>query len=221
MRRGQVWAPILMASALTVIAIPAQATSKQPPVLAGAWRLDADKSEMPRPSGRAAGGSMRGGGFGRGGGWGGGGGGWSGGGRHGGWGGGGGGGRGEGGRRPSGDDARGERGAWLRAALLPPMIRIEQAPDRVRFADTTGAEIAEIVLTPTSDSGTSPFHVMQLDGHWKGKRLEAKTDAGGAKVTETYALKSDGRVLEIKTRVEPPNHRPPFDFSRVYERIAG
>jgi len=56
----------------------------------------------------------------------------------------------------------------------------------------------------------------------KGSRLQATSgEIEGPKITETFSLKSKGRTLEIKTKVEPQGDRPSFEFKRVYEKAMG
>jgi hypothetical protein len=106
--------------------------------------------------------------------------------------------------------------------LLPSMLRIDVAQGMVRLADTTGTELAEIVLESSgSPASPSSSGVRRLTGKWKGSQLQATSDqAEGAKTTETFSLKNKGRTLEIKTKVEPSSDRPSFAFKRVYERAA-
>jgi hypothetical protein len=106
--------------------------------------------------------------------------------------------------------------------LLPPVLRIDEAQGVVRLADTTGTELAEIVLESSGPPASpSSSGVRRLTGKWKGSQLQAVSDqAEGAKTTETFSLKNKGRTLEIKTKVEPSGDRPSFAFKRVYERAA-
>jgi hypothetical protein len=217
---------VLIAAGVT----PAYAKAKQPPELSGEWRLDADKSQMPNPpeqsqapptgGTRRGGGGLGRGGGGGGGGWGGGGGGRIGGGRRGG---GYGGGGDAGGQRSSGGARRDRSGSAARPMLLPPVLRIDEAQGMVRLADTTGTEVAEILLESSAPPvSSSPSSVRRLTGKWKGSHLQATSDgAEGAKIIEAFSLKSKGRTLEIKTKVEPSGDRPSFEFTRVYEKVAG
>jgi hypothetical protein len=217
---------VLIAAGVT----PAYAKAKQPPELSGEWRLDADKSQMPNPpeqsqapptgGTRRGGGGLGRGGGGGGGGWGGGGGGRIGGGRRGG---GYGGGGDAGGQRSSGGARRDRSGSAARPMLLPPVLRIDEAQGMVRLADTTGTEVAEILLESSAPPvSSSPSSVRRLTGKWKGSHLQATSDgAEGAKIIEAFSLKSKGRTLEIKTKVESSGDRPSFEFTRVYEKVAG
>jgi hypothetical protein len=138
--------------------------------------------------------------------------------------GGGGGGAGDaGGQRGSGGVHRDRGGPAVRQMLLPPVLRIDVAQGVVRLADTTGTEVAEILLESSAPpASSSPSSVRRLTGKWKGSHLQATSDeAEGAKITETFSLKSKGRTLEIKTKVEPSGDRPSFAFKRVYEKAAG
>jgi hypothetical protein len=229
MRRSPMHGIALVASVLIAAgAAPVYAKAKQPD-LSGEWRLDADKSQTPNPpersqSPRAGGMGRGGGGFGRGGG---GAGGWGGGrggrGRRGG---GYGGDSGDGGERGEGGEGRTRRdhgGSEWRSMLLPPIVRIDVAQGVVRLEDTTGTELAEISFeTSPALASSSPFSVKHLNGRWKGSRLQATSgEIEGPKITETFSLKSKGRTLEIKTKVEPQGDRPSFEFKRVYEKAMG
>jgi hypothetical protein len=204
MRRCPMVGIALVTGVLIAAAVPtAYAKAKSPPDLGGEWRLNADKSQRPNPPERSQ--SPRGGGMGRGGG------------RR------GGGGEDGGGAGGSDGAGSGRGGTAVRSAWLPPRLSIHVAEGKVRLADTTGTEVAEIQFdssTPPADS--SPTGVKRLTGKWKGSQLQATfEETEGAKITETFSLQSKGRTLEIKTKVEPAGNRPSFSFKRVYEKLAG
>ena len=202
---------------------PARARAKQPPALAGLWRLDPTQTVTP---GRRNGGPP-GGGFGGGGGGGGG----MRGGRRGGFGGGGGGfgGGGGGGRRGmGGGGGDGPRGGSefdeLRPTSLPPLLRIDQHPDQVTVDDSTGTALLEIAtgVDAPGDTAVRMFATPHFTGLWKGSKLVVEHEVGhGALATETWRLKKRDRELEIETRIQPPGSLPSREFKRVYLRSQG
>jgi hypothetical protein len=215
--RGRWLTAASMAAALAVLpAAHAEAgKAKQPPDLSGEWRLDPTRSESPHPrAGRGGWGGRGGGGFP--------------GGRRGGRGGGGMGGGMEGGMRGGergGDEDRGPadstRGGAARMGRLPDWIRIDATAGRVLFSDSTGAAL---LLVRTGSGGTGaeaePGARLELDGTWKGDRLEVKeTGPRGGKVEQQYQLEDKGRTLVIQTKIEPSGPRPSITVKRVYNRV--
>jgi hypothetical protein len=176
------------------------ASSKPAPDLAGVWRFDPSRSDVPRGPG--------GGGHHSGGGWGGG---------HGGGGGGGGGHR---GGPPSEDDSTGARrqAPGGRGQRLPDRITVVQTPDYVRMEDSTGTDLMVIVTSSAGDSLPVKSGVPELHGNWKGQRLEAKHEDQRGSVEQTYELKDKGQTLEVKTKFDTP--RGTMEVKRVYERVA-
>ncbi len=184
--------------------------NKQPPDLSGEWRFDAGRSDQ--PSGREGYGRPRGPVLGPGG-----------------WGGYGGVGGVEGeGRTGQGEYGRrwAERdsaGGALRSMRLPTLMRIEETDGAVRFTDTTGTVVREIdVSGAPADTAAAGGAWLRLVGHWKGSRLEIeRASPSGAKVTETYELKDNGRTLLVHTTMLFPGPFPPRDVKRYYQRVSG
>jgi hypothetical protein len=110
----------------------------------------------------------------------------------------------------------------VRPMLLPSTLRIDATQGAVRLADTTGIEVAEILLGSAAPPvNSSPPGVKHLTGKWRGSSLQATSgEPEGARVTETFSLKSKGRTLEIKPKVESSGEGPSFEFKRVYDRAA-
>jgi hypothetical protein len=78
--------------------------------------------------------------------------------------------------------------------------------------------VLRIVLDEsTTDPNASGLNVLALEGHWKGDRLEAEHKDERGSVKQTLTLKENGRVLEVKTKVEG---RRSFEVKRVYVREA-
>jgi hypothetical protein len=156
--------------------------------LAGEWRLDPAKSEMPTRGGRFGDGSRRGGGTkgdGRDG--------WS----------------GRDGMRHR-DGARGDkdgRGPGFRGrGRLPAFLTVTQSTGRVQLADSTGAVVQEIVIgsklsRPNSGEGRSENgpRVRQASGQWRNGILEVERTTPRGTMTQTFALEDGGRTLVIRS----------------------
>ncbi len=169
----------------------------QPPDLKGSWVLNAAESEDPRAQMRG-----RSRGVGRGGGRGGGGGGSRGGGR---------GGRGGG---MGGTDQM--LGGAMEAARV---LKITQDDSTVTIVD---ADQNRRVLYPdgrTIEREVRGGRKFETKTRWKGEKLvvERKTD-GGAKITETFERKEDGR-LHVKVKVSGGRMRGSLEVRRVYDLV--
>jgi hypothetical protein len=211
----------LMAAALgATLAIaglvqPAAARHKPPPDMSGEWRMDLAQSQPPQDAevphrhehgvtiGRMPGGAggREGGGYGRSGEA-----------------------RGEGGEAGDGTSAREPGGRYGHAMLLPERLRIAQDGGAIRLSDSTGTDVAEIDFgkAPVTDTESSPVRVRRFTGNWKGSRLDVEHDEGdGVKVTDSYWLRDNGRMLEIETKVQHGEGRPPLVFTRAYRKVGG
>ncbi|MGH7681855.1 MAG: hypothetical protein ACRENN_07700 [Candidatus Eiseniibacteriota bacterium] len=100
---------------------------------------------------------------------------------------------------------------------LPDLLRIEEQPEYVVLEDSTGADLMQIVIGEGKVTSSPTATVPRVQGEWKKDTLEAKHEASGTKVTQTYALEDNGRTLEITTKVEG---RRSFETKRVYLRQA-
>jgi hypothetical protein len=226
----------LIALALTAAA-PFAGAADAPPRFGGEWKLNEKKSEdfrekmqaMRGPGGEGGGGGGMHGGFGGGGGggwgghggggggYGGGGGGW--GGRHGG---GGQGSRGAGPNAEGGGPPDSTRQAEMRWLMEPPaMLLIEQTDSTVVLSDK-GTTIQTLAFNAAAGAAPSAASGPLYDAKWKGSHLEAtRSGARGRKVSETFELGGDGKVLTIVTKVEAGQDRPTVEFKRVYDKYEG
>jgi hypothetical protein len=194
MRRTNVWLALAAAAAIVSGAMPAMAgETKQQVDLSGVWRFDPSRSDQP-PEMR--GGPPHGGGH-HGGGWGG---------EHGG---------GPGGQAgPGGPEGQGQ-GAGPRRGRLPNLVHIVQKASYVSIEDSTDTELVRI-LTAGTKADASEGEVRVVEGHWKDGRLEATDEPRpDVRVTQVYALKDNGRTLEVKTKIEG---RRSFEMKRVFVR---
>ncbi|HEY6865877.1 MAG TPA: hypothetical protein VI792_01395 [Candidatus Eisenbacteria bacterium] len=202
-----------MALAIAGAAGPAPAGQKPPPDLSGTWRMDLAQSQPPldaevsrrQARGVAIGGMPVG------------------------WG-------GHGGGHDRGDEApdqggeaggragsREPGGRYGHAMLLPEWFRIAQDDAVIRLSDSTGTDVAEIDYgeAPVTTGESSPVRIRHFAGTWKGSRLDVEHDEGdGVSVTDSYWLRDKGRTLEIQTRVEYGDARPPLVFTRVYRKVG-
>ena len=195
--------------AIAGAARPASAGHKPPPDLSGDWRMDLAQSqppldaEVPRLQARRVTigviPSERGG-------------------------------QGDADGRAKGAEAAGEAGhrepggRYGSAMLLPQRLRIAQAGGVIRLSDSTGTGVAEIVYGEASarDGESSPLRVRRFAGTWKGTRLDVRHGEGeGIEVTDSYWLRDKGRTLEIQTKVEYGDARPPLQFTLVYRKMGG
>jgi hypothetical protein len=180
------------------------ASSKPAPDLAGVWRFDPSRSNVPRPPG----GGHHGGG------------GWGGGAPHGGggWGAGGGGGF-HGGPPPDADSTGARpRPPGGRQARLPDLLTVVQTADYVRMEDSTGSDVLLILTTTGGEMPQLTAAVPEFQGTWKGQRLEAKHEGDRGSVQQSYEVKDKGQTLEVKTKLETP--RGTMEIKRVYERVS-
>ena len=208
---------LLVASAFGLVHMATAA--KTAPSLAGLWRLDPSKSDMPGGHGGGHGGWGAGAG-------GAGGGAWGGGHHHGGM--GGDGGMGGGFGHHGGHEGMGggppdsTRMGGAMARRLPDLIRIQQTANDVTFADSAGSALLQ-VLTSTSNAGAPEpgAQAEQFTGKWNGDHLEFKRPGpGGQDVTQKIHLEDKGRTLVIETKIPGNGERPGRDLKRVY-RMEG
>jgi len=207
--------------AATALAASKSRDAKGTQDLAGVWRLDPAKSELPSRMGRGPGGGgwggRGGGGGGRWGGRGGGGGGW----------GGRGGAGGEGGEAQRGDAQGGPGPRGGRGGRLPELIEIKQGGGVIAFADSTGTLLQEIRTEESGAPPSSPVNadgVRELTGHWDGGTLIAEwTAPWGGSVVQKASLEDHGRLLEIKVERKGGGgggggRRGPGEIKMVYRR---
>ncbi len=119
----------------------------------------------------------------------------------------------EGGDRPAG------RG---RMARLPDWMRIVQEDDGLSIVDSIGSPTEEIKIGSPVPKGSenSADAAPVLSGKWKDGRLEIVRDGRRGRMTQTFALKGDGSVLVIRTKVESKGPMPSREFKRVYRRSS-
>jgi hypothetical protein len=173
---------------------------KSSPDLGGEWLLDRSQSDTGRGMGGPGGGAGRGG-SGRGGRW---------------------DGSGSGAQQHEGMNGR-ERGArGGRPARLPERIQIEQKDGFVRIADSTGLALEEIGIGKPGTAGGAGAdpNLPRLSGEWSKDRLQVMRQGRRGKMTQTFGLEEDGRVLVIRTKMESDGSRPSREFKRVYRRIG-
>jgi len=209
-------APLLVG----ILISPARAAEPQasaPPVLAGVWKLDLEKSdsaqkkmeETRRAGGRGAwggrGGGMRGG---MGGGM---------------------GGRRGGGGRPRGpgsgppeDEAQGAaRGPEMRLMMRPPVSMLIEQSDSTVVLFEQGLPLEVLVLgLPQDRAGTVEPETMHIPASWSGRRLLAiREDERGGRASQELTLSPDGKSLTVILRREPrEDGMPPLEIKREYAR---
>jgi hypothetical protein len=94
-------------------------------------------------------------------------------------------------------------------------VHIVQKASYVSIEDSTDTELVRI-LTPGTKADASEGEVRVVEGHWKDGRLEATDEPRpDVRVTQVYALKDNGRTLEVKTKIEG---RRSFEMKRVFVR---
>ena len=200
------WLGLALGAALAIAsaARPTAAGHKPHPDLSGEWRMDPSLSQPPLdaevPHGQARRvtiGVIPGGGYDR-----------------------------SGGEREAGGDtsAREPGGRYGSAVLLPQRLRIAQAGGVIRLSDSTGTDVAEIVYgeAPERDGESSPLRVRRFTGTWKGSRLDVRHREGeGIEVADSYWLRDNARTLEIETKVEYGDARPPLRFTLIYRKVGG
>jgi hypothetical protein len=209
-------ASLFLASAV----LAGSARSDTPPNFSGTWTLDASRSDdLRKMMGSGPGGAGRGAG-------------WHGergqgtggapdrapGGRRG----------GRAGRRGTGGPGgpRGDRPSHA-VGRLPDRFTLVQTAGLLQMTDSTGTEVRRIVTT--GDAAPAPGgsnekagEVAPLQGHWKGEDLEIELGGpNGGGLTQTMVLADGGNTLKVTTRVTPAGDRSPFEFTRVYARVAG
>jgi len=175
------------------------------PNLSGQWQLNQDASDDPSKvlqNSHSDSSGSGGGGFGGGGGRGG----------HGHGGGGGGGGR--GGSRSGGGDAAGGRADYYEGMTS---LKIEHHDPRLTITDASGRERTIYTDGRKTEEEHSHGGTTAVTASWKDGHLEVVSrPETGAKVTETYAVASDGSQLTVTTKVEG-GHNGSFTIRRVYD----
>jgi hypothetical protein len=218
--RPLLWSALAVLS--TVYTFPTRAAaqaSPAPPTLAGAWKLDVEKSDNAQEkmeSMRRSGGRGPRGGWG--GGWGGGG--WGGGGmRGGGW----GGGRSRGGPGGSPNDSAArdrQRGPEMRLMMKPPASMLIEQTDSTVVLFEQGLPIEVLVVgLPQNKAGAIDPEAMHITASWSGNRLlTLREDERGGRETQQFALSADGKSFTLTLRREPRDEMPAFEMKREYRR---
>lgn len=194
---------------LSVVPSVSAARDKAPPVLSGTWKLNEQKSESLQdemdkdgPPHMMGGGPMMGGGMGGMGG-------------------------GMGGPPPGmhgGPGAEGEsdpmRDPVMAALARPPLMMVIEQSDASVVVSERGRTLRTILLHHEEpDPDAHAF--AQMQGHWKGDRLEGKGEsADGRKLVETYRLSKDKQSLTVVVKGQGPGGRS-IELERVYDRAQG
>jgi len=105
---------------------------------------------------------------------------------------------------------------------LPDWIRIVPEADGLSIVDSIGAPVEQIKIggSVREPSAASPDAVPVLSGKMKDGHLEIVRSGRRGKMTQSFALEEDGRLLVIRTRVESQGPRPSMEFKRVYRRSS-
>ena len=217
--RPLVWSAVALLS--TVCAFPARAAEQESaasPTLAGAWKLDIDKSDnaqekmqaMRDSGGRGPRGGGMGGGFGGGGGGGMRGGVWS-------------GGRSRGGPGEGPDDSAArdrQRGPEMRLITKPPSSMLIEQTDSTVVLFEQGLPIEVLVVGPPQDkAGTVDPEAPHITASWSGSRLlTLREDERGGRATQQFALSADGKSFTLTLRREPRDDAPALEIRREYRR---
>ena len=105
-------------------------------------------------------------------------------------------------------------------AWLPARLRIEQSDSLVVLRDSAGTALQEITIAQDGD-GPSPASsgARRLRGRLKGGRVEvSRPSLMGGRITESYALKNGGELLEIRFKLTSGEDAPSREFVRAYRR---
>ena len=60
----------------------------------------------------------------------------------------------------------------------------------------------------------------RMQGEWSKDRLQVTREGRRGKMTQSFAVEEDGRVLVIRTKMESDGSRPAREFKRVYRRMG-
>jgi hypothetical protein len=126
------------------------------------------------------------------------------------------------GREGAGRERSGISGQeWEAMAATPKTLKIEQREKQIVLGDDSGNTETLYPDGKKHKEDNLQGNKVSTKTRWEGDRLTTESKLGhSGKFTETYRLTSEGKQLEVISRLEDPALAVPLTIRRVYDRAS-